>query len=86
MLETKHYKVQGIGANQYEIFFKKSNPILFQSYETVVAARLENLDYVQTEVKHSPTTSRHIKKWLDGVKAELKPQKFFNDLNDLLKK
>jgi len=86
MLETKDFKVQGIGANQYEIFFKKSNLILFQSYETVVAARLENLDYVQTEVKHSPTTSRHIKKWLDGVKAELRPQKFFNDLNNLLKK
>ena len=86
MLETKDFKVQGIGANQYEIFFKKSNLILFQSYETVVAARLENLDYVQTEVKYSQATSRHIKKWLDGVKAELKPQKFFNDLNDLLKK
>jgi len=86
MLETKNFKVQGIGANQYEIFFKKSNLILFQSYETVVAARLENLDYVQTEVKHSPTTSRHIKKWLDGVKAELKPQKFFDNLNDKLKK
>ena len=86
MLETKNFKVQGIGANQYEIFFKKSNLILFQSYETVVAARLENLDYVQTEVKHSPTTSRHIKKWLDGVKAELKPQEFFDNLNDKLKK
>ena len=86
MLETRNFKVQGIGANQYEIFFKKSNLILFQSYETVVAARLENLDYVQTEVKHSPTTSRHIKKWLDGVKAELKPQEFFDNLNDKLKK
>ena len=82
----KGIKIQNLGANKLEIYFDKSNLILFQSYETIVAARLENLDYVRTSTKWSQTTTRHINKWLEGVEAIEKPQSFFDKFSKLLKK
>jgi hypothetical protein len=54
--------------------------ILF-SYETPVAC-FDNVScsYFRTAKKHSTTTSRHINKWLDGVRAEEMPQEYFNGL------
>jgi hypothetical protein len=52
--------------------------ILF-SYKTPVAIYDKgNLTYYRTDKKWSVTTSRHINKWLDGVKAQPKPQDFFD--------
>ena len=79
-------KIQNLGANKLEIYFDKSNLILFQSYETIVAARLEDLEYVRTSTKWSRTTTRHINKWLEGVEAQERPQSFFDKFSKLLKK
>lgn len=53
--------------------------VLF-SYSTPVAACIPTKGWFRTEKKWSVTTSRHINKWLDGVKAEEKPQSFFDSL------
>ena len=82
----KGIKIQNLGANKLEIYLDKSNLILFQSYETIVAARLENLEYVRTSTKWSRTTTRHINKWLEGVEAKERPQSFFDKFSKLLKK
>lgn len=52
--------------------------ILF-SYSTPVAANGPG-GFFRTEEKFSPTTSKHINKWLAGAKAQLKPQSFFDRL------
>jgi len=80
------FKIQNLGTNKLEIYFDKSNLILLQSYETIVAARLENLDYVRTSTKWSRATTKHINKWLEGVEAIEKPQTFFDKFTKLLKK
>ena len=82
----KGVKIQNLGSNKLEIYFDKSNLILFQSYETIVAARLEDLEYVRTSTYWSRTTTRHINKWLEGVEATKKPQSFFDKFSKLLKK
>ena len=53
---------------------------VFFSYETPVAARLLNGNYVRTDVNYSRTTTRHINQWLDGVKADIKSQDYINKL------
>lgn len=52
--------------------------ILF-SYKTPVAAIVDGVRY-RTSYKWSPTTTRHINKWLDGGYAQEKPQDFFDGL------
>lgn len=68
-------KLKSLGANQTEVDFN-GNLVLF-SYETPVAAYVDGAFY-RTEEKYSVTTSRHINKWLDGAKAETKPQSWFD--------
>lgn len=53
--------------------------VLF-SYRTPVAAYTPTQGYVRTSKKWSVTTSRHINKWLQGVKAHEMPQDFFDSL------
>ena len=81
----KGVKIQNLGANKLEIFFDKSNLILFQSYHTIVAARLEDLDYVRTSKYWSKATTKHINSWLEGVQAAERPQSFFDKFSKLLK-
>jgi hypothetical protein len=59
-----------IEPRQFEVFF---------SYQTPVCAIIDNHFYVTNE-KHSQTTTRHINKYLDGVKAQEKSQSFFDNL------
>jgi len=77
-------KIKQLGANKCEVHLSDGVSILFVSYETVVAARLSNYDYVRTSVNHSRTTQKHITQWLEGVKAEERPQNFFDDLLPLV--
>ena len=70
--------VKSIGSNQAEIRKSNGDEVLV-SYSTPVAACIGGT-YYRTEQSYSNTTSRHISKWLDGVKAEVKPQKFFDNL------
>jgi hypothetical protein len=69
-------KLKRISANETEIKFNEET-IVFFSYDTPVAAKV-GVKYYRTEEKHSRTTSRHLNRWLEDVKCELKPQKWFN--------
>ena len=66
-------------ANQTELQFKNGN-IIFFSYDTPVAARIDHR-YYKTSEFHSQTTQRHINRFLHGntIKAAEKPQYFFNE-------
>lgn len=70
--------LQNLGSNKVQIT-KADGTIVFYSYNTPVAA-LVNGEYYRTARKYSVTTSKHINQWLDGVKAEEKPQEFFDAL------
>lgn len=65
------------GKNQTVL--RMGNDEIFFSYQTPVAALLDG-HYYRTSEKHSQTTSRHINKYLDGVKAQEKSQSFFDNL------
>ena len=86
-------KIKQLGANKQEIHLSDGRTILFVSYETVVAGLVPIFDkelkthidtYVRTEVNHSRTTQKHITQWLEGVKAEEKPQEYFDNLLPLV--
>lgn len=51
------------------------------SYDTCVACYTMG-NFYRTETVHSKTTQKHINAWLDGRKAETKPQEFFDTLFD----
>jgi predicted NAD-dependent protein-ADP-ribosyltransferase YbiA (DUF1768 family) len=69
--------LKNLGNNKVEI--SKGSTTVFYSYNTPVAANI-NGKYYRTAEHYSVTTSKHINQWLDGVMAEEKPQKFFNNL------
>ena len=86
-------KIKQLGANKQEIHLSDGRTILFISYETVVAGLVPIFDeemktyidtYVRTELNHSRTTQKHISQWLDGVKAEERPQEYFDNLLPLV--
>jgi hypothetical protein len=55
--------------------------IVLFSYSTPVASYdKKTYDYSRTDKKWSKTTTRHINKWLDGVKAIEQPQTYFDNL------
>jgi hypothetical protein len=70
-------RLNPIGSNMTEVEVKGAT-VLF-SYSTPVACKSLG-NYYKTETKWSQTTTRHINKWLDGVKAETKPQEFFDNV------
>lgn len=65
-------------ANMTEVSTDKA--VILFSYSTPVACCINGEDYYRTSKKWSATTSRHINQWLDGVKAQEKPQEFFDNL------
>jgi CRISPR/Cas system-associated protein Csm6 len=72
--------IKPVGSNMTELHF--SGGVVLFSYRTPVACQLNGKGYFRTAKKWSVTTSKHINKWLDGVKAEEKPQEFFDGLVD----
>jgi hypothetical protein len=58
-----------IAPNHTELTINDGTCILF-SYKTPVAACLAEGGFIRTAKKWSPTTSRHINKWLDGANAK----------------
>ena len=72
-------QLRQIKKNQTELI--NGNKVIFFSYNTPVAACIEN-EYFITEKRWSGTTTRHINKWLDGVTARIRPQNFFDGLID----
>ena len=73
-------RVYSIGANMIEVDFFDMTILI--SYETPVACFNCGQGHMKTSKKHSNTTSRHIKKWLDGAEAKEMPQEFFDGLMD----
>ena len=72
-------KLRPLGSNQTELE-TDSATILF-SYKTPVAACLKDgTGFVRTSTKWSPTTSRHINRWLDGASAKEVPQETLDAL------
>ena len=66
-------------ASNMTVLNKNGYEILF-SYETPVAVYDQQRgEYLRTEQKFSQTTSRHINKWLQGVKAISVPQNVIED-------
>jgi hypothetical protein len=55
--------------------------IVLFSYATPVASfDKSNYQFNRTAKKWSKTTTRHINKWIDGVKANELPQEYFDNL------
>lgn len=71
-------KLRVIGPNQTEVEISP-DVILFFSYDTCVAACVENKFY-RTSTQHSRTTSTHINQWLDGRDASTVPPEFFKEV------
>ena len=66
-------KIKPIASNLTELH--TDDAVILFSYETPVAAlRKADHEYLRTDQFWSQTTSRHINKWLQGVKAETVPQ------------
>lgn len=61
-----------VDTNKYIVLFSYSTPVA--SYDKTTH------DYYRTAKRWSMTTSRHINKWLDGVKAVEQPQDYFDNL------
>ena len=59
-------QLKTIAANQTQLNLSNGTEIFF-SYETPVAAKLPDYEYIRTATKWSVTTSRHINKWLGSV-------------------
>jgi hypothetical protein len=68
-------KLNNLGNNKTEVV--ADGKTIFFSYNTPVAA-IVNGDVFKTSKHWSVTTSKHITQWLDGMKAEEKPQEFFD--------
>ena len=84
----ENMRLNQIKANQTELYINRGptrkDVIVFFSYNTPVAAQLNNGDYVRTSTKWSQTTTRHINQWLDGVDAKEVEQEVLNELIDLI--
>ena len=72
-------QLKTIAANQTQLNLSNGTEI-FLSYETPVAAKLPDYEYIRTATKWSVTTSRHINKWLEGVNATEVDQEVLNNL------
>ena len=74
-----HLKLKPIASNMNLI--DTPDLIVLFSYSTPVASYDKHTyDYHRTAKKWSKTTTRHINKWLDGVKAIEQPQEYFDNL------
>jgi hypothetical protein len=75
-------RLNNISNNETEVIFNErlvddsKRATFFFSYGTPVAAKV-GVKYYKTEEKFSKTTSRHINKWLEGVRVEVQPQNWF---------
>ena len=71
-------KILDVGSNMTELQLNSGTSVLF-SYSTPVACSTVD-GWFKTEQWYSTTTTKHVTKWLEGIKAQTKPQEFFNDL------
>lgn len=68
-------KVKQLGPNMTLVTREKGNVEILFSYETPVSVLVNSTgEVLKTSTKYSNTTSRHINKWLDGVKPKIVDQ------------
>lgn len=68
-----------VGSNMTEL--RIGEKLVLFSYQTAVAlCDLSTGEYLKTSKTWSPTTTRHINKWLDGNIAAIADQEYFNSL------
>mgnify|MGYP003649832588 FL=1 len=72
-------KIKTIAPNQTELH-KDDGTIVFVSYETPVAAFVDGFKWIRSEEKYSPTTSKHVNKWLSGLNVETVSQQTIDNL------
>jgi len=72
-------KVSPIGSNMTEVTLSNGTRILY-SYETPVAARLEDGTAIRSEIFFSKTTSKHINKYLGKGVGEVVNQSVLEQL------
>ena len=72
-------KVINLGANKTQLNLNDGTEV-FVSYETPVAVKLPNYEYLRTATYYSKTTSKHINQWLKGVNAKEVNQEFISNL------
>ena len=72
-------KLTPIAANRTQLNLNDGTEVFF-SYETPVAAKLPNYDYIRTATKWSQTTTKHINQWLEGVIATEVKQEVLDNL------
>jgi hypothetical protein len=65
-------KLHRISANETELH--RGNDVVFFSYDTPVAFFQSGAGYFRTDTHFSPTTSKHINRWLAGMKAQVVSQ------------
>ena len=73
-------KLTPIAANRNVVTFNDGTEVFF-SYSTPVAGFSPELGYVKTASWYSSTTTRHINKYLDNIKADEVPQEIINKLS-----
>ena len=71
-------QIKKLGASKTLLQF--SDKEIFISYETPVAAKLNDGHLVRTNENFSRTTSKHITQYLNGRMAEYVDQSFFTKL------
>jgi len=76
----KNLQLKPIASNMTELTV--GNITILFSYQTPVAALLPSGRYVKTSKKWSPTTTKHVNKWLVGVFAPVEEveQDFINEI------
>ena len=62
------------------VLFSYSTPVACHLTDPRAISDIALPGYYRTEKKWSPTTTRHISKWLDGSTASSEPQEFFDNL------
>lgn len=77
--EENPLSIKPAGSNQTILTLDDDTEIFF-SYKTPVAAHIPGQGYFRTDKQWSRTTSKHINKYLDGMKPTIKPQAWFDTL------
>ena len=75
-------KLTPIAANQTQISLNNGTEVFF-SYKTPVAGFVPGEGYIRTSKKWSSTTTRHINKYLSGMKAKEVTQETLDNLPDM---
>jgi hypothetical protein len=79
-LSEESMRIHRLGNNETEVVLKDGT-VLFISYDTPVAMYCPiKIMHFRTDTKWSVTTSKHINKWLNGVKSRPIKQQELTDI------